>query len=304
MKKSKRHHYVPIFIAKNFSKENGKLLVYDKKADKVFEAKPKNIFLESDRNTFYNYKNEKDDVIEKIYADLDSQLSRALNEVKKTGNLSGENLKKLLFLAYITKWRVPEYDESFNDAKNYFTIGDLGLGVKIDSNKLNIYLESIFTTELHQEIKRFLLAIQPFRFKEDYKKILENSFLICTPYPGVIGDCPVNEIPVQSDEIFEDFIFPITKDLTLIHSHRIDKKKFQHFLENGNTESVDLFLRNLSIARDLSTVALSGRFSGCSDKKYFDLIIEGYKSGSKNKKTKDTLSSSVFTILYEYKNYL
>lgn len=300
---SRRHHYVPIFLAKNFSKANNKINIYDKEKDKLFEANPKNIFLESDRNNFINSEGDKSDVIEKIYSDLDNQFATIIRSVKKNVSMNGKELKLLLFLAYTMKWRVPQYDESFIKAKEFFSIEDLGLGIKFNETKLNIDLESEFDTDMHQELKRFLLAIQPFRFKDDYEKISQNSFLISTPFPGIIGDCPVNELPVDSNEVFEDFIFPFTENLTLVYSQRIDKLELKDFLENGKIEKVNQFLKDFSISRDLSTMALSGRFSGCSDKEYLDTIIDGLKKGLSNEKTKDSLNTSVFGVLYKFKDY-
>lgn len=45
--KTKRQHYIPIFIIKNFCNESGKVMVYDKKGRKNFFATPKEIFAEN-----------------------------------------------------------------------------------------------------------------------------------------------------------------------------------------------------------------------------------------------------------------
>jgi hypothetical protein len=182
MNKSRRHHYIPQFLTKHFSNNDGNLFVYDKINDKLYENNSINLFVEKDRNTFDNLDGIKDDVIEKVYTTYDTLFSIALNEITSTNNVSNENFKLLLFLAYISKWRVPQYDESFKNAKEYFSIDKLGLGLKDKENaRININLEDYFKLDMQQELKRILLAVQPFRFKEDYKKLLDNSFLICTP---------------------------------------------------------------------------------------------------------------------------
>ena len=300
---SERHHYVPIFLAKNFTQTNGKLNLYDKKADKEFEAKPKNIFLERNRNTFINREGKKSDVIEKMYSDLDNKFATNIRSIKNKVSMDVNELKLLLFLTYTMKWRVPQYDESFIEAKKCFSIEDLGLGIRFKGEKLNIDLEAQFSTEIHQEIKRFLLAIQPFRFIDDYKKIAKNSFLISSSYPGLIGDCPVNELNVNSNEVFEDFIFPFTENLTLVYSQRIDKQELKDFLENGRSENVNRFIKDFSISRDLSTMALSERLSGGSDKNYLKKISEGYKKAILNNNNKDSVNASVFNILLNFKKY-
>ena len=52
-KRSKRHHYIPKFLIKEFTDEQGLLYIYDKIKDKFLTNKrsPKSIFFENDRNT-------------------------------------------------------------------------------------------------------------------------------------------------------------------------------------------------------------------------------------------------------------
>lgn len=301
---SRRHHYIPIFLTKNFTKENGKIYIYDKLTDKVFDGHPNNIFIEKDRNTFLNEEDLRDDRIEKMYADLDTIFATTIAQIKVNGDLNNGKLKILLFLAYIIKWRVPQYDESFDDAKNIFSVDDLGLGFKDEKDeKLDINLEQFFDKEMYQEIKRFLLAIQPFRFKEDFKKIIDNSFVIASGYPALIGDCPFNEIHINSEEIFEDFVFPFTENLTLVYSQRIDKFDIQDFLNNGDIDNVDKFLKDFSMARDLSTMALSGRFTGSSDEEYLKNFVYHYKIGLQSDNLSKTMSTAIFQFLYKYKDY-
>jgi len=141
-----------------------------------------------------------DDTLEKAYASLDSMFSAVINEINKTKTTSNYHFRLLLLFAYISKWRVRQYDEAFKTAKDFFSVDDLGLGLKNQFNELaNLSLEEYFPLELDQEFKRILLAAQPFRFKEDYKKLLAGSFLIWTPHNSFIGDCPFNEATIVSD---------------------------------------------------------------------------------------------------------
>ena len=122
MNKSRRHHYVPEFITKHFSNDNGQIYVYDKILDKIYESNSKNLFVEKDRNTFINLQGNEGDEIEKIYSSMDSIFGGVLSEITKSNNITSSNFKILLLLAYISKWRVPQYDESFQNAKKIFSI--------------------------------------------------------------------------------------------------------------------------------------------------------------------------------------
>jgi len=304
MKDSQKHHYVPQFLIKNFAKANGFISIYDKIDDNRFEANPINIFVENNRNTFLSDDGKKHVIIEQMYAYLDSLIAPVLQEVKGSGNLSGENLKLLLFFAYLMKWRVPQYDESFKNAQDFFSVDDLGLGLKHEGSRLDIAMEPFFDTNFHQELKRFLLAVQPFRFSSDFKNIYNNSFIISTDLPAILGDCPLNEAAIISDEIFEDFVFPITPYLTLVHSKRVDKMELESFFAKGERKKVNQFRQDFAIARDLSTMALSGRFIGYLDTNYFNNVLTGYKSAISNSTLEGTINCTVFNILYNFKDYL
>jgi hypothetical protein len=298
MGKTKRHHYVPRFLIKQFLNKNGKIAVYDKKRDTFFVTIPDNIFLEGNRNTYEDINNERKDTIERMYADLDSVFSVALNNVITTGRLETKDLRILLF-AYTQKWRVPEYEQALEDAIKYYSVDDLGLGIKKDGKRINIELESFFNSIELQESKRFLLSIQPFRYKDDYKKIFKNCFLLSSPYPALIGDCPFMEVQADTNIIFEDFIFPIHEQLTLVFAQRIDKYDFIKFLE---TKRYKTFIRNFSLARDATTIYYADRFIGCPDEEYLKTIVNNYKTAYSNEKMKSLIPMSTFNFLNNYNN--
>lgn len=278
------------------------IFVYDKLENKYYKGNPINLFVENDRNTFINIEGDKDDVIERIYSSFDDLFSKALNEITINGEVSDTNYKLLLLMAYVTKWRVPLYDESFEKAKKYFSVNDLGLGLKNSDNKnLGFNLEFLFKLEMHQELKRFLLAIQPFRFKDDFKKLINNSFIIHTTLESFITDCPFNEAAINSNEIFEDFIFPITKNLTLVYSKRINRNKIQHFLLNGKTDNINSFLKDFSIGRDISLLALAERNVACCNENYLKHISKIY---NERKLLGTPFNLTVFNVLYRYKEYI
>lgn len=303
MPRSKRHHFVPQFLMKYFLNKNKKLYVYDKIDDRFYENSTENLFLEKDRNTFLNLEGINDDIIERIYSDYDSHFSNILREITQKKEFNSKIIKSLIFLAYFSKWRVRGYDKSFKEAKEYFTVGDLGLGFKNENNdKIDFDLEQIFDSDMHQEFKRILLSIQPLRFKDDFKKIFDNTFLISTRTPSFISDCPFNEAAFESDLIFEDFVFPIMSDLTLVHSTRIDKFELQNFINNGKEIEVQKFLNDFSASRDISMLALCERNVACASEEYLKHIVEKYKNAiSKNAKT--PINLSVFYVLYKFTEY-
>lgn len=302
MKKSKRHHYIPQFMTKHFADASGLIHVYDKLQGKFYSSNPLNLFVETDRNTFLNSDGFQEDTLEKAYASLDSMFSTVLNEINSTNAISNHHFKLLLLFAYISKWRVRQYDKAFEDAKEFFSIDELGLGLKTQDNKrVDLNLEEYLPSKLHQEFKRILLAVQPFRFKQDYKKLLAGSFLIWSPYTSFIGDCPFNEATIIGDEIFEDFVFPIQKDLTLVYSSRIDREAIQNFL-NGRGNNVGIFLKDFSIARDISMLDLAERNVGCCDAEYLKHLVKNYNE-YKQRGSDTAYHLTVFNVLYRFREY-
>jgi len=294
MKNSVRHHYIPQCLIKNFLNENDETFVYDKITNKYYETSSHNLFLENNRNTF-----EGNDNIEKMYSYFDNFFGPVLKNVADSGVLGEKDLDMLLFIAYSTKWRVPQYDESFNDAKNYFSFEDLKIRLEENDVRVEYFIDPIKDKEEYQEMKRILLAAQTFRYKDNYNKIYKNSFLIHTQYPALLGDCPFNELQMESDIVFEDFIFPISNDLTLVHMGRIKKDELNHFLQNNDPS---LFLELFSTFRDLGTIFLATRTVCCSDKDYLKKMIDHYNKVKDMDTFKGKLSSYIFNVLYNFNN--
>lgn len=121
-----------------------------------------------------------------------------------------------------------------------------------------------------------------------------------THYPALIGDCPFNELQSNSDKIFEDFVFPISKNMTLIHNQKIDKNDFSIFLDSDN--NVNTFLEAFSRARYLGTMHLSDRLVACCDKLYLEDIVNHYHKIQTSENYMNSQHSLVFIVLSNYKN--
>lgn len=109
------------------------------------------------RNTFFDALGNQGDTLEKIYAYLESTISPHLNNAinDTTGKMAVETLRNLIFLAYLTKWRNPLYDESFENLKETFTVDDLGLGLRADGERLDIELEKFSSLIFRKRVKGF-----------------------------------------------------------------------------------------------------------------------------------------------------
>ena len=301
MEKSIRHHYVPIFYAKHFANSNANLFVLNEDNPKgsIREGPPKSVFFEDRRNSFPGQDGLDNDTIEQIYSDLDNLFAPVLTRVIETGQLVVEDLRMLLFLAYIMKWRSPQYDNAFEIAKESLSVDDLGLRLRERGIVLDVDLEKVFRSDELQETKRFLFAAQAFRFKDDYSRIFKNSFLLGSPVPALLGECPFNEYSLNSDTIFEDFIFPISTNYTLIYSSRIDKHKFSKVLDRPTYQR---YIRLLSHSKDTASFHLSSKYIACSDKEHLFEMKEKYNELVNMGKNMSLCGLAPFHILHNYEN--
>jgi hypothetical protein len=301
MEESWRHHYLPKFYIKGFCDKNEKITVYNKQYKKFEKKSPKYIFFKANRNTFSDALGNQSDILEKLYADLESKISSHLMDAinNTTGEIAVETLRNLIFLAYLTKWRNPQYDESFKELKDIITIDDLGLGLMADGKRVNVEIEEFFLSNLSQESKRLFLSIQPFRFKDDYKIIFKNSFIMPSSTPCLLGDCPFLEANFDNGKVFEDFIFPISKDQRLVYSDRISKYEFIEYFKNDESKWRE-FIHLFSTVNDLTTFHLAEKYVACADEAYLRNIVDSYDNLIKSQLCNINLFKQVFNVLYNY----
>lgn len=275
--------------------------MYNKQYKKFEKKSPKYIFFEANRNTFSDAFGNKGDILEKLYADLESTISPHLMDLinNSTGQMSVETLRNLIFFAYLTKWRNPQYDDSFKKIKDTFTIDDLGLGLMVDGKRIDCNIEEFFLSELSQESKRLFLSIQPFRFKDDYELIFKNSFIIPSSKPCLLGDCPFLESNIDQDKIFEDFIFPLNQDQRLVYSDRINKYEFIEYFKNNESLKYDFYYL-FSTVNDLTTFHLAEKYVACANEEHLRSIVCIYDNLIKQPKSNINLLRQVFSILYNY----
>lgn len=118
MSKSKKHHYIPQFIIRNFTDDDGLLYVYNKDKDQIVKYKqsPKGLFFQNDRNTV-DFSGHQLDNLESMYAALDSNIAKDYLNVLKTETVTPEELASITLLANMLRWRVPKSDSRFNEIK-------------------------------------------------------------------------------------------------------------------------------------------------------------------------------------------
>lgn len=275
MSKSKRHHYIPQFLIKNFADNDGLLYVYNKQENRIIGKKqsPKSIFFENDRNTVtFGGKFELDN-LEKLYSALDGKLAVDVKNILKNKTISAEELVSITLLATMLKWRTPSSDKEFNRLKENITKEDLSIDIRLKDSVESSSKEEIshiLNSDIFKETKRILLSILPLLNEDKLLDIHNNSFVYTNElFPGLIGDNPIIERSNLNYRSIENFIFPLSTYETFIYN-KIDSDKRINALFN--------------IHKDLAIIHLSKKYVACKSKSQLEKIVQFYnvlKQGNK-----------------------
>lgn len=263
---SKRHHYIPRFLIKNFGNSENKLWVYNKMEKRFLKTpqSPKAIFFEMNRNTF-DINGNPGDNIEKIYADVDDLLAKTLDKILSTHVMTGKEQSLMIFLVSLMKWRIPKADILFGKLSMDIPIEDLGIAFRPVDPSMNADVESInkiYDLDVVKELKRLLLSVQPLLRQDNFDETHKSCFIMThDQIPALLGDCPLIETPNTGFENLENFIFPLSSTDTLIC-----KKGSQQFI----TSPIFFFQKDLAIFH------LSEKYVACKSRDHLKKIINTY----------------------------
>jgi hypothetical protein len=265
---SRRHHYIPQFLIKNFADDDGLLHLYDKQTGRIAKQRqsPKSIFFEMDRNTVL-FDGEPQDHLESLYAALDDKAAADLQNVLLTGKASLEEVVSIVALANSLKWRVPASDRQVAQLKEESSLADLKAEIRpinqaapVDLNALS----QVVNSDAIKETTRILLPLLPL-FDEDKLTDIHASWFIHSQandrFPSVIGDCPVLEKPNADHSKLEDFIFPLSSIDTFIYKSNAQKRIVNPVF---------------TLHKDLVTLHFSARYVACKSRTHLKTLVEMY----------------------------
>lgn len=266
MNLSKRHHYIPQFLIKNFTDNDGFLYVYNKQEKTIQKKAPKQVFFEWNRN-ITKFNGVPDDHLERLYSDLDSALSIPIANILKTGTYTPEELSGVAVLVSLLKWRIPASDQTFSHLREDATQEDLAITITVKDKSLDVdplVIAQIENSDIFKETKRVLLGLLPFVHDQSILMDLYlNSFVLSTKnYNSILGDYPLIEKKHHDIRKIEDFVFPLGSNTIFVH-----KKGTSRAITN------DVFFFNV----DLATYHLSDKFVACNNRNHLESIIKMYE---------------------------
>jgi hypothetical protein len=268
---SKRHHYIPQFLIKQFADSDGMMYLYDKEKRSFAKERrsSKSVFFDMNRNSV-TIDGVSHDNMEQLYAQLDSKFALTLKDILENHNMSPENVTSMLVLASSLKWRLPVNDKEFDTAvtANPYAMLPFEINLKNeDGTDHTEALQHLFNSELFRKSMRAVFPFLPFYLDKDISEekttnaylniyVNHNDRII-----SILGDAPLIEDKNASLNDFGNFILSISNQHTFICSNRGDKK----------VTNIAFFVN-----KDLAVFHQSQKYIVCKDKAHLEKIIQAY----------------------------
>nr|WP_233621950.1 DUF4238 domain-containing protein [Flavobacterium agrisoli] len=301
-KYSKRHHYLPVFYLKGFADQDKLINVYDKIRDIIIpKQNPESKFYEKDLN---NYKVDGKihfTLEEPMFSPIDSRVSRLFSKIQNPDitNYHFNTTEQLEVLHFISQlfWRSPDTNSIFLDLIKKEGLSNKYFGFKKKDNNRFASDQEIPEIKEHvlndPEIQKMLKHMIPLSDgnKEELLKLMEKWKIFTIDVPAnnfITGDNPflINNDDIRLDNVFNELIFPLTKNKLLVLSD-----KSPNFLDG-------LFLANTNI----SILNQAKRFIASDSEEGLKRTIFHYKELLKIKQS-DTILKSTFEFMYHQASF-
>lgn len=164
-----RHHYLPVFYLKGFTKESGKFKIYNvPKRQFVQNGKdfsPESHFFEKDANTIFGFSGNSD-FIEKAYSDLENKISKLITKIDSSDvtlrfNVNENDMPMLNTFASLIYWRLPKNRIELETIMKNTPADILGFNVhNISGNSVNFEAsENLKNNTEFIKVYRFLTSL-------------------------------------------------------------------------------------------------------------------------------------------------
>jgi hypothetical protein len=277
-----RHHYLPVFYLKGFTKESGNLKIYNVVTKKFVqngkEFSPESYFFEKDANSIFK-NNTKSDFVENGYADLENKIAKLINKINSSDNLTRydvneDDMPMLNLFVSVMYWRLPHRKEELDIILKSNDLINLGLAINNSDGTAN--------TEFEQEIKNdpeFLKAYKFFHSLIDSVRGLNcrTSYTIIPKLenlPFLCSDNPVIFENLSPNTFEDDYIFPLSGTRFFIKSNK--RENFDHFL----WLLIDIVIYKQAV-----------KYVSCTHQEYIEMLDNNFE---KYNMTLDELKAEIF----------
>lgn len=267
--KSWRHHYLPVFYLKGFTKESNKFKIYNVQEKRFIkngkEFSPESYFFEKHGNTIQLNDSETDFLETEHYSHFDNNASRLFEKINSSNNHNRYNVNEddmpvINHFVSLMYWRLPHRME---ELKNFINNNDLNtLGIALKDNY------RIKDKQIEYEFKNselFLKSYKYFNSLMDSKRGLNCN----TPYtiiestdrfPYLCSDNPVIFEKTNMPKVYEDdYLFPLSGNRLFIKTNR--RENFPTYLRL----MVDTLIYKQAV-----------KYVSCTDERYIEILENNF----------------------------
>ncbi|MET2984822.1 DUF4238 domain-containing protein [Aureibaculum conchae] len=265
-----RHHYLPVFYLKGFTKESNKFKIYNVQEKRFIkngkEFSPQSYFFEENANTIY-FKGQKSDFLEtEHYAYFDNNISDLIDKINSSDNTSRFNVDEddmpaLNHFVSLMYWRLPHREDELKLLINNNDLNSLGLAIKNSSGSRDKKREEEFKNsepfiKSYKYYNSIMDSIRGLNCRTPYT-ILENTNM----FPYLCSDNPVIFEKESSLKVYEDdYIFPLSGTRLFIRSNKRD--------------NFPIFLR---LMVDTLVFKQAVKYVSCTDEKYIEMLDNNFE---------------------------
>jgi hypothetical protein len=300
-KHSKKHHYLPIFYLKGFADDNQQLFIYDKIRNEILEGQnPSSKFYENHLNNFRADGKVLFSFEETLFTPSDTRVSPLFSRFRNAINYEFSAYDKVELLHFLSQlyWRSPETHEKYTElikkdgfSNNYFRITKAGKTAK--DEEIPEIIDKILNDTETQKMFKHIIPLTNGNIEELQKlaekwKVIDLSTEQAT---FITGDNPflINNKNFRMDNVFEELIFPLSKNKVLILSD-----KSPNFFDS-------IALANINIL----ILHQSKRFIASESRNQLETVIKNYNN-FKDLNLLDQMHAGTFGIMHmqsQFKNF-
>lgn len=223
-----RHHYLPVFYLKGFTKNSGLLKIYNVQENRFLkngkEFSPESFFFEKDANTII-FGDKRNDSIESSYADFDNEMATLIERIHQSDyttnySVTDDDMPRINHFVSLMYWRLPHRTNDLVEILKNSDLRSLGLTVTNKSGKRQISTED--------EIKNNPEFVKGFKFYNSFMDSIRGANCR-TPYsifenhenfPFLCSDNPVI-FESKNPKVYEDdYLFPLSGNRLFIKANR------------------------------------------------------------------------------------
>lgn len=264
-----KHHYLPVFYLKGFTKDSGKFKIYNVEKNNFVqngkEFSPKAFFFEKNSNTIFS-DNGDTEFIENSYSTLENKIAKIIQKIDSSDsttrfNICEDDMPLLNIFTSLIYWRLPQNRSYLETIMAISTPQELGFEVISNDGTVD-HFESErvkFNPDFFKSY-RFLTAL----FDTIRGIDCRTPYTILPRYDGLPYLCSDNPIIFEKDEFpnvhMDNYIIPLSG------------KRF--FIKANKAHAAD---HNLFLLIDIIIYKQAVKYVSCTHKEYINILEENFK---------------------------